>query len=85
MDANGRHCFAVLGPPQFTNLMFYFVPPSMRDTFNGMEQCTPEQLVALGKVAPKLKDRMQRAGMETPLLDFLSFIYMSVTMRLISG
>lgn len=62
-DEQGRTCFALVSPPQFANLLFYCVPPSMRDTFASVEQCTPEILASLGKVAPKIKDRMQKKGM----------------------
>merc|ERR1711972_509861 len=74
-DANGRRCFVVVFKPQFTNLCFYIVPPSLRETVakgivpstdpaeaDTLTQLTDDQVSALGKVSVVVKDRMQREG-----------------------
>lgn len=59
-DDQGRRYFVHVATPSFTNLCFYFIPPSLRTTakhpLEGMD------LEALSKVAPKVKSRMQRHG-----------------------
>jgi glutamate/tyrosine decarboxylase-like PLP-dependent enzyme len=63
LDQNGNRCFVQVAPTQYSNLCFYLVPPSMRSPeFNSIDVATPEQLDALSKVSPIVKDRMQRAG-----------------------
>eukprot|EP00039_Didymoeca_costata_P027290 m.18096 g.18096 ORF g.18096 m.18096 type:complete len:885 (-) comp6199_c0_seq1:21-2675(-) len=52
--------FVLATPAQCCNVGFWYVPPRLRP-FN-KEKATPEQFLELSKVAPKLKDRMQRKG-----------------------
>jgi hypothetical protein len=53
-----------VAPPQFANLLFYCIPPSLRGTFAsvGVADAGPETLALLGKAAPRIKDRMQKEG-----------------------
>lgn len=53
--------WALAAPAQCANVGFWYVPKRLRP-FN-KETATPEQMKELAKVAPKLKDRMQRAGL----------------------
>jgi len=57
-DTSGA--FVLATPAQCSNVGFWYVPPRLRP-FN-KDTATEEQLAELAKVAPKLKDRMQRAG-----------------------
>jgi len=52
--------WALATPAQCANVGFWYVPPRLRP-FN-KDTATPEQFAEIAKVAPKLKDRMQRAG-----------------------
>lgn len=52
--------FALAAPPSFTHVCFWWVPPDLRP-FN-FAQSTPEQRQRLHRVAPAIKDRMQREG-----------------------
>ncbi|XP_071516657.1 cysteine sulfinic acid decarboxylase-like [Panulirus ornatus] len=47
----------VLGMSQFTNVCFWYIPPSLRD-----QEETQDWWRKLGKVAPQLKARMMEAG-----------------------
>ena len=73
-DSEGRRCFRVV-KHAFANLCFYVIPPSQRDLVDGLDRTnddgddglvlsrlTEEQRDSLGKVAPVIKDRMQRHG-----------------------
>eukprot|EP00404_Azadinium_spinosum_P001450 CAMPEP_0180426970 /NCGR_PEP_ID=MMETSP1036_2-20121128/6073_1 /TAXON_ID=632150 /ORGANISM="Azadinium spinosum, Strain 3D9" /LENGTH=519 /DNA_ID=CAMNT_0022432547 /DNA_START=1 /DNA_END=1557 /DNA_ORIENTATION=+ len=74
-DAKGRRCFMVTCKPQFANLCFYTIPPSLREAVAPGLESSPdpaeaddhallkdEQVLALGKVSTIVKDRMQRQG-----------------------
>lgn len=74
-DAQGRRCFLLTSKPQFANLCFYLVPPSLREAASpplveNTEELaaddhtllTDAQVAALGKVSAVVKDRMQRHG-----------------------
>ncbi|XP_053160009.1 cysteine sulfinic acid decarboxylase [Hemicordylus capensis] len=52
-----REGFQLVIEPEFINLCFWFVPPSLR----GKEKCT-DYYVRLGKVAPAIKERMMKKG-----------------------
>lgn len=70
-DALGRPQFIQVAPTSFANLCFYLVPPSMRDELRSISdatELTEAQVNALAKVAPVVKDRMQRDG--TGLIGF---------------
>jgi glutamate/tyrosine decarboxylase-like PLP-dependent enzyme len=73
-DGQGRRCFRVV-KHAFANLCFYVIPPSHRDAIHALalpaddeddglvlSRLTAEQRASLGKVAPVIKDRMQRQG-----------------------
>ncbi|XP_078543507.1 cysteine sulfinic acid decarboxylase isoform X2 [Lissotriton helveticus] len=49
--------FRLLMEPEFVNLCFWFIPPSLR----GMSECA-NYWEKLGKVAPTIKERMVRKG-----------------------
>ena len=52
--------WALATEAQCSNVGFWYVPPRLRP-FN-KDTATPEQFAQIAKVAPKLKDRMQRSG-----------------------
>ena len=52
--------WALASEAQCSNVGFWYVPPRLRP-FN-KDTATPEQFAAISKIAPKLKDRMQRSG-----------------------
>jgi len=57
-DTTGAWVLAT--PAQCANVGFWYVPPRLRPF--DKSTATPEQFAELAKVAPKLKDRMHRAG-----------------------
>ncbi|XP_061335532.1 cysteine sulfinic acid decarboxylase isoform X2 [Pezoporus flaviventris] len=56
-EVKRRDGFELVMEPEFINLCFWFVPPSLR----GRESC-PDYWPSLGKVAPAIKERMMRKG-----------------------
>ncbi|XP_074427498.1 cysteine sulfinic acid decarboxylase isoform X4 [Larus michahellis] len=56
-EVKRRDGFQLVLEPEFINLCFWFVPPSLR----GKEGC-PDYWPRLGKVAPAIKERMMRKG-----------------------
>ncbi|XP_061470736.1 cysteine sulfinic acid decarboxylase isoform X1 [Rhineura floridana] len=52
-----REGFQLVIEPEFINLCFWYVPPSLR----GQEGCT-DYCLRLGKVAPMIKERMMKKG-----------------------
>ncbi|NWI51253.1 CSAD decarboxylase, partial [Calyptomena viridis] len=56
-QVKSREGFRLVVEPEFLNICFWFIPPSLR----GQEE-TPEFWDKLGKVAPVLKERMIRGG-----------------------
>ncbi|XP_023931572.1 cysteine sulfinic acid decarboxylase [Lingula anatina] len=68
----------VLGEPQCTNVCFWYIPPSLRSL-----KRTAEWWQKLGKVAPKIKERMMVEGTMMvgyqPLGDYVNFIRMVIS------
>jgi glutamate/tyrosine decarboxylase-like PLP-dependent enzyme len=73
-DSQGRRCFMLTSKQQYCNLLFYLIPPSMRDDVspsnepnNGhaddTSKLSDEQAQKLGRVSAIVKDRMQRRGL----------------------
>lgn len=52
-----REGFRLVNEPQFVNVCFWFIPPSLR----GMED-SEDYREKLSKVAPNIKERMMRKG-----------------------
>uniref|UniRef100_A0A8C6ZK95 Cysteine sulfinic acid decarboxylase-like n=1 Tax=Nothoprocta perdicaria TaxID=30464 RepID=A0A8C6ZK95_NOTPE len=52
-----REGFQLVLEPEFVNLCFWFVPPSLRGQEGSADYCS-----RLGKVAPAIKERMMRSG-----------------------
>jgi len=57
---NSEGKFVLVQPAQCSNIGFWYVPPRLRP-FN-RETATKEDWAELGRVAPKVKDAMQKAG-----------------------
>jgi len=60
-DKEGRRCFAMVVPTSVTNVVFYFIPPSLRSS-NTSDPLSEINLDQLASVAPKIKSQSQRAG-----------------------
>ncbi|NWV67895.1 CSAD decarboxylase, partial [Malurus elegans] len=56
-QVKSREGFQLVIEPEFLNLCFWFIPPSLRGKEN-----SPEFWDKLGKVAPAIKERMMRRG-----------------------
>ncbi|KAG8452694.1 hypothetical protein GDO86_004470 [Hymenochirus boettgeri] len=52
-----REGFCLVMEPEFVNLCFWYIPPSLRD-----QQKSPDYWQRLGKVAPAIKERMMKKG-----------------------
>lgn len=48
----------VIDQPEFTNICFWYIPPSLRT----LDKTSPEYKERLNKVAPKIKERMMKEG-----------------------
>ncbi|XP_041438528.1 cysteine sulfinic acid decarboxylase isoform X2 [Xenopus laevis] len=56
-EMKAREGFCLIMEPEFVNLCFWYVPPSLRD-----QQDSPDYWQRLGKVAPVIKERMIKKG-----------------------
>ncbi|CAL8465172.1 g4707 [Coccomyxa elongata] len=54
------HAFVLVHPRSYTNVCFYWIPPSMRPFC--LERATESEKQELGNVAPRLKSHMQAVG-----------------------
>ncbi|KAG8585261.1 hypothetical protein GDO81_004949 [Engystomops pustulosus] len=52
-----REGFRLIMEPEFVNLCFWYVPPSLRN-----QETSPDFWTRLGKVAPVIKERMMKKG-----------------------
>jgi hypothetical protein len=76
-----------VAPPQFANLLFYCIPPSLRGTFAsvGVADAGPETLALLGKAAPRIKDRMQKEGVPPAELSLMALCYVLYFWKRMTG